>query len=239
MKRFDYTLTPLVAGPQQIGEITFTFFDPDEGRYITKTAGPFSLEVLPSAESAQRLIVGANVGLGAESVSILGEDIRPIISSTGVLSIQGPSPKIAPALFVVPFLLYLLVFAVTHRQRRFSSDRGFARAYHARTKALKRLGEIVQGSEATEQLYRAVTSYLGDTFNVEEAGMTSADADALLRGQNIDAAISQNIVKLLRSCERARYGGHALSPKEVDALVNAAEAGINLLSERARKGDAA
>ena len=69
--------------------------------------------------------------------------------------------------------------------------------------------------------------------------MTSADARTLIKERGIDAAHAENLEKVLRACERARYASQPLSPNELNALISAAEAAILQIGDQARKGSAA
>ncbi|MDQ1257479.1 MAG: hypothetical protein QG656_2084, partial [Candidatus Hydrogenedentes bacterium] len=99
----------------------------------------------------------------------------------------------------------------------------------------KRLQAAAQAADPTEELYHAVTSYLADKLNVSEGGMTSADAQRLLQHRGVDPAIEDQFVKILRACERSRYGTGRLSSEEAQALTHAAMTAVDSLDEAIKK----
>jgi hypothetical protein len=85
-------------------------------------------------------------------------------------------------------------------------------------------------------LFHALTGYLADRFNVSEAGMTSSDARRLLESRINDAELIDGVVKVLRTCERSRYGGGELGVEEVQALFRGAESILERLEAGFGKG---
>ena len=222
-KRFLYTLTPLKAGPVTIPAITLTYFNPKTGIYETESTTAIGLEVTPSAEADQRLIVAPDATAGADGVSILAEDIRPPLPRPAELGPYRPNVVLAPVIGVAPVALFALMALYAARKRRFASNRGFARAYHAQSKALKRLHDTPRTADPTDELFKALSSFIADLFNVDGTGMTSEDARGILSANSVEQAIVEASVKVLRACERARYASQQLSSDEIIALTRASE----------------
>ncbi len=238
-KHFTYTVTPLEAGPHTIPPISFTYFDPQAEEFKTESTQAFKLDVLPSAEGGQRLVVSGDVTLAQEGVAILGEDIRPLLNLGEPLHVRRPASAATPVLLLLPAAIYAILFAYSARLRRFTTDRAFARAYRAKATALKHLADVSAERDPSDALFRAVAGFVGDAFNVDKAGMTSADARDVLRNRAIDPGHAENIVKVLRACERARYASQPLTGTELHALMDAAEAAIKHIDGVSRRGSAA
>lgn len=233
-KRFSYPLTPLEAGNFTIGPIEFIFFEPESGSYKMLKDGPFDLNVLESPESKHRMIVADDVERQERAIDIIAEDIQPIQVVKGPLEVRRGIPISLAPVVVLPVISYALFVGFINRRRRFKHDTGFARAYHARPKVTKRLGAVLHSDAPADELHRAVLSFIGDSLNISDAGMTSHDVDELLQREDIDAETCQNATKILRACERSVYASQPLSTQELRALTSAAEMLIDQLGEYAR-----
>lgn len=235
-KVFTYNITPLETGNLTIPGISFCYFAPATGQYVTETVKPFSVFVRPSGESQQLVAVGGVQAQQEKQVEIIGEDVLPIVLDAGRLHAHRPHPALNTLAIAAPPVLWGLFFAFLRRQRRLGSDSAYARGYYAAAKARKRLQGAVAAREPSEELFHALTGYLADRFNVSEAGMTSSDARRLLESRINDAELIDGVVKVLRTCERSRYGGGELGVEEVQALFRGAESILERLEAGFGKG---
>jgi hypothetical protein len=240
-RSFTYPITPVKAGALTIPALEFCYFDPGADSYVTKKAGPFSLEVLETPEVQSRQVMDAGLGLEPEAVDLLGQDIMPPITHPGPLY-RGGGIALIPvfSVAIVPPLAYLVLALAMARKRRFEGDTSFARSHRARARARKRLASVSDAQEPADELYRAMTGFVADKFNIAQGGITSADAERLLAGSGAGAEDVDNFLKVLRKCERARYGSEHLSSSEATALMHGAAACIDgldasLAASRARK----
>lgn len=232
-KRFVYTLIPLEPGERTIPSVKYVFFNPDKEEYVTHAAGPFSLKVLPSPEQEQSMVVADDLNPEERRVQTVGQDINAIVTRPSMLQRRGDDTMITGAIVLGPAVAYVALAMVMLRRRRFAEDEAYARSYHAHSKGRKRLREVMDASQPADELYRAVTEFLADSFNVPAAGLTSADAERLLEERG--GGNGNTLVKVLRSCERARYGTSELSNAEVRALADAASTEMDRLTS-VRKG---
>ena len=238
-RSFTYAITPVKAGDLTIPAVEYCYFDTETKDYVTEQVGPFVVEVLATPEEQSDQIVDSNLDLGAKPVTVLGEDIRPLEANPGGLRRQGAAPVTAATLVAGPILAYCALAVYLGRKRRFDSDTGLARSHRARVRARKRLTAVAKAPEPTEELYRALVGFVADKFDVSEAGMTSSDAQELLRRYEIGPDLVDTLLKILRKCERARYAGDRLSREEIDALVHGAAAAMERMDAvpRARRAE--
>ncbi len=235
-KVFRYSITPLEAGQQTIPEIAFCYFAPIIGQYKTETTKPFSVLVKESDESSQLVSAGGIQNAQETRVQILSEDLEAIVHDPAPLKPYRPARLAGGGFALAPPALFAVFALFMRRRRRLSEDQAYARDYYARSRSLKRLQSVATAEEPSDELYRALTGFLADKLNVNEAGITSEDARRLLSERVGDTASTQQVVKVLRACERARYAGGQLEREEVLALSQAAEEALDSLDGALKKG---
>lgn len=233
-KSFTYTITPLEPGDLVIPSVSFCYFDPVAATYKTENTQAFTVHVLPSAEAIPARVAAAPPDTQA-TVDLVGEDIQPIITDVGALRPSKRSGVVAPLAAGVPVFVYSGLALYMRRKRRFENDAGFARGYRAKSRAQKRLRSVSTAKEPSEELYRAVTGFVADEFNVPASGMTSSDVEQLLGSRGIENDLVESFRKILRACERARYASAQLSADEIGALVQAAGQAMDRLDSVARR----
>ncbi|MDX9973526.1 MAG: BatD family protein [FCB group bacterium] len=229
-KDFVYTVTPTRPGRLHIPEITYTFFDIGARQYSTQRVGPFDIEVRASGETGRRVVVDAATPQDAPS-----EEMAPLDLNPGTLATEPPWGLVAAVTGIVPPLAYGALALFMARRRRFQHDVRYARSYHARSRALRRLDAVGTISEPSDELFRALAGYVADKCAVTESGMTSADVARLLEANGVSDELRDGYLKILRACERVRYGGSELSGTEQDALAHAAHANVDALEAEWRR----
>lgn len=229
-KIFAYTIIPLEPGNITIPRIEYVYFNPNEGKFVTASVGPFTLDVLPSPEQEQRMIVAEGLDLEDQQVRLLAQDINPPTGHRGSLTRTNPSPITLPALAAAPVIGYSVLALVMVRRRRFENDVAYARSYHAKSKGQKQLRQVLDDPEPADALFRAVTGFIADIFNVAQAGLTSNEIEQLLCESLVDPRCADNLLKVLKACERSRYASTTLSDMEIKALLEGAMAEIDRLA---------
>ncbi|MFP4499936.1 MAG: BatD family protein [Candidatus Hydrogenedentota bacterium] len=232
-KTFTYTLTPLEPGEYTVPPVRFVYFEPKAGGYRTDDTPPMQVRVargeLPETLPEQT---------ATTTPEGPAQDIWSIKRNAGGLGSARGGGLASAAVLVAPPALWGVFLAFFRRQRRLQHDTRYARNYRARAKSRERLRRMETAEEPVQELYRAVTGFLADKFNVEGAGMTSRDAARLLEDAQAPPEVTQGFVKALRACERERYAKTQLSQEEVNALAHAAVAHMDSLDTHLRGGRA-
>ena len=244
-KTFTYSITPLEAGDLIIPDVEFCYFNPDTEQYVSKKKGPFTIRVLAAVASDRHIVFPEDVDLTQGVVNVLTEDILPITDRINELRPDHSSSLALPVIYVAPVFAYAGLAFVMRRKRRFERDTGLARSHGAKSKFQKRLAGIAEVPEPTDELYKALTGFLADKLNLTEAGLTSTDVREHLTKARVDKEVVDSIVKILKACERARYGSAGLSQNEVQALVSAAMSSMaiiekefsSIIRQKAGRGD--
>ncbi|MBN2312119.1 MAG: protein BatD [Candidatus Hydrogenedentes bacterium] len=236
-RTFTYAITPIAAGTLVIPPVEFCYFEPAAAAYKVERVGPFTVEVLETPEAQSNRVVGIEARPGPGSVDVLGLDILGPVPAPSELRRRQTLPLAVGITTALPPLAYAILALYVARKRRFAADTGLARSSRARTKALKRLRAARHAAEPADELFHVLAGFVADKFDVPEAGLTSADARRLLEEHEVMPETTDNLTKVLRKCERARYAGDPLTEHEVDALFHGAAAGMSQL-DAARKGGA-
>jgi hypothetical protein len=125
-KTFTQPVVPRQAGQLTLPSLSFSYFDPEAGRYVTRTTQPISVTVTPSAASspAAATLQAANMAPGAAE-NAAGDALAPDAAVTG----QYPAtlvPLVSRPWFIgaalAPVLLMLAAVTMVRRQQRRSGD---------------------------------------------------------------------------------------------------------------------
>jgi hypothetical protein len=236
-KRFAYTLTPMRPEMHQIPQVEFVYFAPDIESYKTVSTKPLDVFVQAGEDAGKLVVVGGQSAPKADAVELLASDLAPLLPLDDAPEPVGPHWPLNTLAFGGPPLGFLAGLVYLRRQRRFATDLGYARGMRAKARSRKRLSEAAHSKDPGEALFKALTGFLGDKFNLPDAGMTSQDVRTAMLEYGISAEVVEEYVKVLRTCERQRYSGAVLSGAEAVALTEAAVAALeHFETEVAGKG---
>ena len=230
-KTFTYMITPLEPGELNIPAVEYCYFDPAAGAYKSQSTQPTLVRVLQSAEFAgpRKLLTQNREPEPAGAVSMLGDDIFPLAPAPSGLRAVRRSSAAVPVAAGAPVLAYAGLALLMRRKRRFDRDPAYARARRARARGLKRLEAAAGSAEPAEELYRALIGYVADRYDLQETGLTSQEVTQTLEGRQVEPDIKEHVRRILRACERTRYGGAKLSSDELEALRRGAAEAIDRL----------
>lgn len=215
-------------------------FDPKAKQYKILHTEAASLEVLPG-KGNERLIVKGGTDSSPteqqnskEEVTVLGQDLYPL--HLGAATYTGSSVASASTdlylLLFAPLLSGLLAFSA-RKSREAAKEPDRVKQRNAASIARKRLAELGTGTSAAEYLH-VLRAYLGDRLRVPGESLTSDDAHSRLVAQGLPEKLSTPTADLLRSLQRAVYGGTAAQSEESTARVK--KELENLITEIERYG---
>lgn len=225
---YEQVVIPRSDTNAQLPALSFSYFDPELGRYETVTRGPFDLVVHPATNGAGRVIQAAADGPEARTM-ILGSDIVYLKPAPA----RWPRPGNGPpnrALFwgaqAVPALAVLGLFLAARRREQMSRD--VARARRARAPrsarpALRRAERALAGDrrgEFVDALQAALAAYLGNRLNLPAGAVTPDVIMARLEPSALPAEWIARTRDLLSFCERERYGQGSGIPEGDRALLS-------------------
>jgi hypothetical protein len=228
LKTYEDVLIPKKTGKYTIPPIELSFFNPKTKSYQTLKNEPILLTVLPSSSASPTEIAQ----LSKQEIGRAVKDIRYIKLSSGKLEDQGDHLYKNP-LFLIAQLIPLLAFAISWRYQKervkLNSDVGYARQRRAHKSAKKRLEHARKliSAEKSKEFYcevaRALLQYVGDKLNLPAYGLTNDQIESKLsekgfRKENID-----ELMKLLGSCDFARFAPGSSTLEETKSFLSRAE----------------
>jgi hypothetical protein len=208
-KQWKYILVPKVAGEQKIEPLSFTYFNPKEGRYITRSTEPFNLDIKEGSLSNV-----AQPNIGSQMVVSQRRDINYIadiddrFGNQSVILIKNPVIWIAALL---PALANLFLFGwgfvqskrkdnvTAYRFRRAASD-AFANIKEAENYAHKK-----DAAKFYDNLIKAFADYFANKWNMSSGGLTIDQVRKRL--EKNDSDLTKKVINFLEECEYQRFAG--------------------------------
>lgn len=220
-RTFVYSITPIEEGAQEMPGIQFWYFDPEREDFVAAETDALEWNVRPSTETESHVVVDGGT-MRETGVDVVGSEILPIVTTPDSLKRRMSLVWVVPPVTVVPPLAFAGLALFIRRRRRLDGDTRYARAHRATRLAHRRLAGIHELPDPVDGLNKALVGYVADVFNVQESGMTSADVERQLKEHEIADDTTSAIIRILKTCERARYGSIPLSDDELNALVHGA-----------------
>ncbi len=235
-KTYEEVLIPKNAGKYTIPPVEFSFFDPRAKSYKTLKSEPILLTVLPPSQASPVEMAQ----LSRQEIGSSVKDIRYIKLSAGELKDQNGDLYRKP-LFLLLQLVPLLAFAVSWRYQRerekLNSDVGYARQRRANKLAQRRLKGarklITQGNsrEFFCEVARASLQFVGDKLNLPAYGLTKDLIEEELNRRGVKKERIDDLMKILDSCDFARFAPGSSTEEEMKSFLNQAEKAIAQLEE--------
>jgi len=216
-KVFEQVIVPLSVRASVIPPVTFSFFDPEAGRYQTLSRGPIQLIVQESPAGATPVVIGVVPATAAprppEKLGVGVVYLKP--------DLGAPAPT-APVLYRqtwflatqgAPALALVISLFAQRRRERLRSDVRYARARRAYGNAQRRLAEAErllhagqgQGAAFYVALFKTLQDYLGDRLNLPSSGITSDIVEEQLRPRALPPEICQALKEVFAACDAARF----------------------------------
>lgn len=210
-KVFEYLLIPRNTGTFEIPPVSYSVFDPRQGKYVTLRAGGFSVSVTgtPGQEEG-----AAPVYIPGEDVKYLGQDIRYIRSGDGRLTTLS-SPLVSTLHYWLWFALALFVAGAVLLLRRgqmkrnadIAGLRNRRASRNARTRLAKANALLKSGKNdlVNAEIARALWGYLGDRLRIPQSEITRDKCNAALRQRNTGEDLLTELDMILTATEYSQY----------------------------------
>ena len=231
VKTYEMVLIPKKAGKYNLPPLEFPFFEPKTKSYKTLRSEPILITALPGAQASPTEMAQ----LSKQEIGQAIKDIRYIKLSASQLKNQGDHLYKNP-LFLFFQLIPLLAFAISWRyqkhQKKLNSDVGYARLRRAHKLAKKRLADTKKliSTEKSKEFYgevaKAMIGYVGDKLNLPAYGLTKDRIEFELSHRGIEKEKIDNLLKLLDSCDYARFAPGSSEAEEMKRFLSLVEKAI-------------
>lgn len=210
-KVFEYLLIPRNNGTFEIPPVSYTVFDPDQGKYVTLRTEGFTVNVTGAGSSEEGI---APVYIPGEEVKYLGQDIRYIRNGSGRLALTA-APLIAKLQYWLWFVLALFVTAAVillrREQMKRNADIAGLRNRKAAKNARRRLAKanalLKSGRNelVNAEIARSLWGYLGDKLRLPPSEITREKCYTALREKKTDEELIAELDRILTATEYSQY----------------------------------
>ncbi len=229
-KIFEEVFVPRRPGDLEIPALSFSFFDPETGRYRTVTSKAIKLHVTKPEgfiASADLPYAGADMTISSQS-----QDIRHIRTDLGDLQPVNQIVLFTPTYIIVnalPTLAFVGLLVARRRRESLATNTGLARSRAATKMARKRLAQAqaLANPEKVEEfyaeIYNALTSYLADKLNISPHGLTSERIEEIMSSRTPDQDLIDGVLSILQECDFARYATATISQEVIETSLRQVE----------------
>lgn len=226
-KIFDQVAVPQKSEIKQIPGISFTFFDPESRKYVTRTSTPIPLQVsggMATAPPASALTAGGSTPMPSSS-SAPNRDVTDLMPNK--LEMGSPQAGVTPLVFKSWFwgvqslsvAAWMIAWAVARQRNRLARDPDFARAIAANRAVqtqVKAMDAALRKGDATaffNAARRAFQERLGQRRGLKPETITLAEITGRLHH---DPAVDETVQKIFEAADAVAYSGQAYGSQTLD-----------------------
>jgi len=207
----NYTIIPSFRGKYPIPSISFSYFNPNTGRYVTLNSEEISIEVLEGPTSASsNNAIGTNTN--QQVVVPIGKQfhfrkLTPNLSPIGVDYFFG-SNAFYMLMFIPLLLIPIAIFSFKKREA-IARDVEGNKVKQANKLAKKYLSTAKKELGNKEAFYVALEkglhNYLKAKLKIETSEFSKEKITSILLDKKVDTEDVDGFIELLENCEMARY----------------------------------
>ena len=211
-KYYEFPFIPRSHGDFVIEPVKYSYYDVNQGRYVTLETEPIPVAVVRGNETDAGGVVVA--GPSQKDVRTLGSDIRFISTKAPALVSKGQF-LVGSAIFwilsAVLLMLAVVSWLVFRRMAARRADIVGTRNRKATKMALKRLhlaGTFLKQDLHTafyEELHKALLGFISDKLNIPVAELSRERISQALKDEKVSDSYADTFIGILDACEFARY----------------------------------
>lgn len=210
-KTFEQIVSPENANVKELPELSFSYFNPSDGKYHTLTEPSVPLTVHAAAATPMPTLASAKK---AATENQSPQDILPIKDKLGTLEPSGQPLVVQPtflALQSVPVLAFLAVFVWRKRtdnlanNPRLRRQRAVAQLVRDGLNDLKKFAAANQSDDFFALLFRLLQEQLGERLDCPASAITENVIDEHPILQAAPAETLDSLRELFQLCNQARY----------------------------------
>lgn len=235
-KTIEEIITPESASVHELPPISFSFFNPDDGKYHTLTQPAMPLFVTSVGATPLPTVAGTRPESQSQQAP---QDIMPIRENFGTLAESGPPLASRPAFLAVqsiPVLAFISALVWRKRADRLANNPRLRRrraVEHLIAAGLDDLNTFATENKSNEffaVLFRLLQEVLGERLDCPAISITEADVDARLGTMGAKAETMNALRELFQACNQARYAPIQTS-QELSALASKFRQTVGQLQE--------
>lgn len=239
---FEYLLIPRYAGEFTIPAETFVYFNTKTQKYCTLSTQTFNIKVEKGADDATASMATTN-GVSKENIKFLGKDIRYIKEGTPDFRTANTFFFGSLLFFIImigALLAFILILILLRKKARDNADIALMRNRKASAMARKHLraASICVKNNDKEHFYEALAKafwgYLSDKLTIPMSQLNRDNAQSTLVEYNIDQDTIDEFVKVIDTCEMARFAPTAISDS-MEELYSKSEKLIGAFEKQIRR----
>ncbi|MAV81555.1 MAG: BatD protein, partial [Flavobacteriales bacterium] len=224
------TLVPQFKGKYSISPAVFSYFDPKEKKYKNLNSSDITINVLEGPSSSFSGLV-TNKNENSNNI-VLSENQFKFLNTNSELSSIKKIDFIFSNLFYTlistPFFLIFLTVLFSRNIKK-SNDQSL-KSRRANVLAKKHLSEAKLNLENKDVFYisleKALINFFKLKFSIQSSELSKEKIKELLIENKIDKAMVELFLKLIESCEYARY-----TPSSTNAIKKDYDNSVQLISE--------
>ncbi len=229
-KYYEFPFIPRSHGDFVIEPVKYSYYDVNQGRYVTLETPALPLHVERSNESDAGGIVVS--GPSQKDVRTLGSDIRFISTKAPGLGESGKFFVGSPLFIVLVVLIIVVAVACWFVFRKVAARKADVvgmKNRKATKMALKRLhlaNTFLKQNLYTafyEELHKALLGFISDKMNMPVAELSRDRMTDALKEGNVDEKYIETFIGILDACEFARYApdaGHEAMAAHYESAVD-------------------
>ncbi|MCR9227296.1 MAG: BatD family protein [Flavobacteriaceae bacterium] len=206
----NYTIVPSFRGKYPIPSISFSFFNPDTGKYQTISSEEINIEVVEGPTNNSGTVAGPSSN--KQLVVPTGDqfhfiNINPSLSAIDEERFFGSN--LFFILLLAPLLLIPIAIFTFKKREAIASDvvgNKIKRANRLARKYLSTAKKVLGNKEAFYvALEKGLHNYLKAKLHIETSEFSKDKIMGILSDKNVSNSDIQGFISLLTSCEMARY----------------------------------
>ncbi len=198
---FDYSFMPLEEGEYAIPSVELVYFSPSTGKYETKKAKGYNVEVAKGEVSSKsqkkdRLVYNTKL----EDVGVNKSSTKLIVDSLSYW-----------LWYIVPILLLIIAISIYRRRINDLADIDLLKSKKANKVARKRLkkAEICLRAKDVDKFYDEILSamwgYIGDKLRIPISDLNRENVRQKLEDAGVNSEDLDSLISLIDECEFAKY----------------------------------
>ena len=198
---FDYSFMPLEEGEYAIPSVELVYFNPSTGKYETKQAKGYNVEVTKGEVSSKsqkkdRLVYNTKL----EDVGVNKSSTKLIVDSLSYW-----------LWYIVPILLLIIAISIYRRRINDLADIDLLKSKKANKVAHKRLkkAEICLRAKDVDKFYDEILSamwgYIGDKLRIPISDLNRENVRQKLGDAGVNSEDLDSLISLIDECEFAKY----------------------------------